>query len=154
MAVRVRQDGRILCAAKHPAEPGDTYLHDGLHYRLSAELGTLVTEPMHCEGGRGGHAYHGEWWWRDRIPADVEADSFYMERSLAKGRAFRALRQAARAGRQILGLDVVALGALIVVVVHGGSRLRRVKRGYLRHSSPPFGGDRRRAYVGTEGVAV
>jgi hypothetical protein len=71
MALRVRSDGRILCAAMHPAEDGDTYLHDGLHYKLSAELGALVTEPMHADAGRGGHARHGEWWWRDEVPDDV-----------------------------------------------------------------------------------
>jgi hypothetical protein len=38
VAVRVRADGRVLCAAAHPEEPGDAYLDDGLHYRLSVEL--------------------------------------------------------------------------------------------------------------------
>lgn len=71
MAVRIRRDGRVLCAAMHPAEPGDTYLDDGLHYKLSVELGALVTEPMDSDVGRGGHAAHGEWWWRDEVPADV-----------------------------------------------------------------------------------
>lgn len=70
MAVRVRRDGRILCAAMHPAESGDTYLDDNLHYKLSVELGVLVTERMD-EGGRGGHAAHGQWWWRDNVPADA-----------------------------------------------------------------------------------
>jgi hypothetical protein len=79
---------------------------------------------MHCGGGRGGHANHGEWWWRDRVPADVEVDPFYLERDLAKRRAFRALPQIARALGKVLRLDVVALGALIIVVVHLGSRLR------------------------------
>jgi hypothetical protein len=154
MAVRIREDGRILCAAVHPAEPGDTYLHDGLHGRLASGLGAIVTEPMHCDGGRRGHAYHGEWWWRDRIPADVEADPFYMERPLTKGRAFRALPKSARAVSTVVGLDVVALGACIVVVVHFGAWLRRVKRGYLCHNSPPFGWNRRGAYIGTAGVGV
>ena len=45
-----------------------------MHYRLSAVLGVLVTEEMHQETGRGGHAKHGEWWWRDAVPADVVAD--------------------------------------------------------------------------------
>lgn len=51
----------------HPAEPGDTYLHDGVHYTLSVEHRLLVTEPMH-EGGLGGHAKHGLWWWRNEVP--------------------------------------------------------------------------------------
>lgn len=71
MAVRVRQDGRILCAAKHPRQLGDTYINDGLHYKLSVELGALVTEAMHQDVGRGGHARHGEWWWRHEVPKDV-----------------------------------------------------------------------------------
>ena len=71
MAVRIRRDGRILCAAQHPEESGDTYLDDGLHYRLSVEFGVLVTEPMFSPDGRGGHAKHGEWWWRNAVPDDV-----------------------------------------------------------------------------------
>ena len=54
MALRIRSDGRVLCAAKHPAEPGDTYLHDGISYRLTVELGVVVTEPMFSGKGRGG----------------------------------------------------------------------------------------------------
>jgi hypothetical protein len=77
MAVRVRASGTIVCAARHPAEPGDTYLDDGLHYRLSVELRVLVTEPMHTDRGRNGHAVHGEWWWANEIPTDVVVDSFY-----------------------------------------------------------------------------
>lgn len=75
MAVRVRIDGRIFCAAMHPALPDDrAYLDDGLHYKLSVELGVLVSEPMYADPecpGRGGHAAHGEWWWRDAVPVDV-----------------------------------------------------------------------------------
>jgi hypothetical protein len=78
MAVRVREDGKVLCAAMHPALPGDTYLHDGLHYMLSVDLRVLVTEPMHSDAGRGGHAVHGEWWWRHTLPSDVRIDTFYM----------------------------------------------------------------------------
>ena len=71
MSLRIREDGRILCAAMHPAEPGDTYLHDGISYRLTVELKAIVTEPMHSEVGRGGHAKHGEWWWANAVPSDV-----------------------------------------------------------------------------------
>ena len=71
MSLRIRADGRILCAAMHPAEDGDTYLHDGIHYRLSVELGAILTEPMHQESGRGGHSKHGEWWWANDVPGDV-----------------------------------------------------------------------------------
>lgn len=80
MALRVRQDGRLLCAATHSAEPGDTYLDDGLHGRLAGVTGgpcLIVTEPMHTAEGRGGHAAHGEWWWHDKVPADVAVDAYY-----------------------------------------------------------------------------
>jgi hypothetical protein len=71
MGLRIRKDGRILCAAMHPEELGDTYLDDSVHYTLS-RVGVLVTEKM-GEGGRGGHACHGEWWGH-RIPSDITPD--------------------------------------------------------------------------------
>jgi hypothetical protein len=74
MAVRIRPDGSILCAAMHPQQPGDTYLDDGLHYKLSVDLGLLVTEPMNADPanpGRGGHAVHGQWWWANEVPRDA-----------------------------------------------------------------------------------
>lgn len=58
MALRIRDDGRIVCAAMHPPEPGDTYLHDGISYILTVETGVLVTDEAHEE--------HGEWWWAHR----------------------------------------------------------------------------------------
>lgn len=73
MAVRIRQDGRILCAALHPAEEGDTYLDDGVHYYLSVEKRVLVTEPMPR------HAEHGQWWWKGQEPTTAEVDPFYYE---------------------------------------------------------------------------
>lgn len=42
MAVRVRANGEIVCAAVTRARKTDCYIHDGLHYKLSAELGVLV----------------------------------------------------------------------------------------------------------------
>ncbi len=73
MSARVREDGRVLCAAMHPAEDGDIYIDDGAHYLLAVELRLLVSEPMELPAnvGRGGHGRHGEWWWRDRVPDDV-----------------------------------------------------------------------------------
>lgn len=71
MALRVREDGRIVCAAMHPPEPGDTYLNDGISYRLTVETRAIVTEPMKSAEGRGGHGAHGEWWWRHEVPDDV-----------------------------------------------------------------------------------
>ena len=35
MALIIRKDGRILCAAIHHEEIGDTYIDDGLHYEMS-----------------------------------------------------------------------------------------------------------------------
>lgn len=74
MALRIRQDGTILCAAMHPSEDGDTYLHDGISYKLTVDTRAIVTEPMTADPsspGRGGHGAHGEWWWRDEVPDDV-----------------------------------------------------------------------------------
>lgn len=72
MAVRIRKDGSILCAALHPESDGDTYLDDGLHYKLSVDLKVLVTQES-VE-----HQKRGEWWWRDDIPVGVVIDPFYL----------------------------------------------------------------------------
>lgn len=80
MAVRIRQCGSpIVCAAMHAEQSGDTYLDDGLHYRLSVEYGVLVTE----EHDR--HARHGQWWWYDEVPNGREPQPFYAERRRAAG---------------------------------------------------------------------
>jgi hypothetical protein len=73
MAVRIREDGKILCAAMFPKEDGDIYIDDALHYRLSVELKILVTE----QGEK--HKLRGEWWWKPFVPKDIEIDSFYYE---------------------------------------------------------------------------
>ncbi len=70
MSLRIRSDGRVLCAAMHPAEPDDTYIDDTTHHKLASDLRVLVSEPMDS-GGRGGHAVHGQWWWVDEVPDDV-----------------------------------------------------------------------------------
>ena len=72
MALRIRKDGRVLCAAMHASEPGDTYLDDGIHYLLSAEKKLLVTEPMER------HKHRGEWWWSGNVPGDVSPEAFYL----------------------------------------------------------------------------
>lgn len=79
MSVRVRKDGTVLCSAMHAERPGDVYIDDGLHYRLSVELRLLVTEQMHGGGGLGGHALHGQWWWRGHIDPAARIDPFYEE---------------------------------------------------------------------------
>lgn len=72
MALRIRKDGRVMCAEMHAAEPGDTYLDDGIHYLLSAEKKLLVTEPMER------HKHRGEWWWAGNVPGDVSPEAFYL----------------------------------------------------------------------------
>lgn len=61
MALRIRKDGRILCAALHPEEPEDIYVHDGISYELSVIAGVLVTDAKHLRDGD--KVGHGEWWW-------------------------------------------------------------------------------------------
>lgn len=90
MAVRIRQDGTIVCAAMHPEQPGDTYLDDGLHYRL-CELRALVTDCFHLFadpdaprvidpeilGGLRPEQLdgHGLWWWANEVPEGVVIES-------------------------------------------------------------------------------
>jgi len=61
MALRIRKDGRILCAAMHPSEEGDIYIDDGQHYQMSVIDEVIWTDEKHLdkEGIKG----HGEWWW-------------------------------------------------------------------------------------------
>lgn len=73
MALRIRKDGRILCAAMHPEEPGDTYIDDGLHYQLSCEHKVIVTEENEK------HKERGEWWWVGNIPKNIIIDNFYLK---------------------------------------------------------------------------
>ena len=74
MAIRIRKDGRVLCAAMHPERGGDTYLDDRISYVLTVDLGALVSEDWSQSGGRGGHSKHGEWWWAHEVPNDVVID--------------------------------------------------------------------------------
>lgn len=72
MALRIRKNGRILCAAIHKKEVGDTYIDDELHYELSVVKKVLVTEYFD------NHILHGEWYWKGNIPKDVIIDNFYL----------------------------------------------------------------------------
>lgn len=49
MALRIRENGQILCAAHTDPLPGDTYLHDGIHYFLSVLTGAIVASDNHSE---------------------------------------------------------------------------------------------------------
>ena len=73
MAVRIRVDGQIVCAAMHKAEVGDTYLDDTVHYYLSCERKLLVSERAED------HVKTGLWWWQGAIPEGVLIDPFYAE---------------------------------------------------------------------------
>lgn len=71
MAIRVRKDGRMFCAALRPAKDGDTYIDDTLHHQLCAVHRVIVSEPADQ------HQVSAEWWWRGAVPSEVEIDPFY-----------------------------------------------------------------------------
>ncbi len=72
MALRIRLDGRIFCAARRKKMKGDIYIDDTLHYEMSVVHKVLVTTPMKQHKKMGG-----EWWWKGREPKDVIIDEFY-----------------------------------------------------------------------------
>lgn len=85
MALRIRESGEIVCAAMHPEQPGDTYINDGHHYRLSVELGVIVTDRFHLRKDpdvyrRDPEDYgsqldgHGLWWWINEVPESIEIE--------------------------------------------------------------------------------
>ena len=67
MALRIRKDGRILCAVHHPEEKGDTYINDELSYEMTVEHKVLVTDKYHI-------SIHGKWWWAGNVPAGIETE--------------------------------------------------------------------------------
>lgn len=75
MSLRIRLDGRILCAAINKEEKGDVYIDDDLHYEMSVEKKVLVTtyNDYHMANG-------GEWWWKGREPKDVIINEFYYKK--------------------------------------------------------------------------
>jgi hypothetical protein len=73
MSLRIRKNGRIFCAALRPAEPGDIYIDDSLHYILSVIAKVLITEPNER------HMINAEWWWCNNVPDGVQIDDFYLE---------------------------------------------------------------------------
>lgn len=76
MSLRIRESGQVVCAAMHPPEPGDVYVHDGVSYQLTVEHGLLVTEPWELPlgVGLGGHSNHGLWWWRGEEPSGARIE--------------------------------------------------------------------------------
>lgn len=71
MALRVRINGDILCAALHPPELGDVYIDDGVHYWLSVRARLIVAEPNEQ------HMKSGLWWIRGAEPEGTEISDFY-----------------------------------------------------------------------------
>lgn len=66
MAVRIRRNGRIFCAALSKPKKGDTYLDDHIHYILAVEARVLVTTSSKHHNRTGG-----EWWWLGKMPAKM-----------------------------------------------------------------------------------
>jgi len=71
MAIRIRTNGRMFCAAHRPAELGDIYVDDAVHYHLSSVARVLVSEGMEK------HLINPEWWWRHDVPSCVEIADHY-----------------------------------------------------------------------------
>jgi hypothetical protein len=71
VAVRIRKDGKIFCAAMHKKEDGDIYINDKLHYYLSVEQKILVTQDWQE------HKKHGQWWWLNQVPKEITIGTFY-----------------------------------------------------------------------------
>ena len=72
MAVRIRKNGRIFCAALSNEEDRDCYIDDVLHHLLCAKRKILVTtyNDEHMKTG-------GEWWWKGQEPHNVVIDEIY-----------------------------------------------------------------------------
>lgn len=51
MSLRWRENGDLLCAAKHDAEDGDTYIDDRLHYQLSIVQHAIISHPDEEKNG-------------------------------------------------------------------------------------------------------
>ncbi len=79
MAIRVRKDGTMWCAAHTDAQPGDTYIPDGLHYEMSVENGVIVALPMPE------HVAHPQWWWTGSAPATANFTMAEIARPNPKG---------------------------------------------------------------------
>lgn len=73
MALRVRKNGQIVCAALFTECEGDTYINDDLHYQMSVVHKVIVTEINKD------HLLNGKWWWRNDVPEGITIDEFYLE---------------------------------------------------------------------------
>lgn len=66
MAIRVRKDGSMWCAAYTEEEEGDTYINDSLHYEMSVLHAVIVALPMPE------HINHPQWWWVNDAPKEAD----------------------------------------------------------------------------------
>ena len=64
MALRVRANGDIVCAALHGEEAGDTYIPDNISEVLT---GCTGEEPVLITDKEPIHSTHGRWFWAGRI---------------------------------------------------------------------------------------
>lgn len=46
MAIRVRKDGTMICAAHSEPSDGDTYIDDALQYEMSVTPAVILAKPM------------------------------------------------------------------------------------------------------------
>ena len=51
MSLRWRNNGDLLCAAKHEEYKDDTYIDDRLHYQLSVKLKVVIPRDDENESG-------------------------------------------------------------------------------------------------------
>ncbi|MEG9884060.1 MAG: hypothetical protein V6Z86_05500 [Hyphomicrobiales bacterium] len=58
MALRVRNDGTMWCAALTEPEDGDTYIGDELHYQMAVIHQVIVSLPPQE------HKRTPQWWWK------------------------------------------------------------------------------------------
>lgn len=74
MALRIRKNGNIVCAALNNTRLDDIYIDDTAHYILSVDMKLLVTqpEPEHTKND-------GVWWWKGQEPKGIVIDSFYLQ---------------------------------------------------------------------------
>lgn len=66
MAIRVRSDGTMWCAALTPEASGDTYIDDVLHYEMSITHDVIVALPVPE------HEANPQWWWTSQAPKSAD----------------------------------------------------------------------------------
>lgn len=60
MAIRVRKDGTMVCAALTESKDGDTYIDDALHHIMHQEYKVIYSKPMPE------HLSDPRWFWTER----------------------------------------------------------------------------------------